>query len=146
MGGVIGVANFVTVGTLAYVTGFSRVSNDIPPFMIGGGDPARVRGVNRVGLSRWGFSEERIRRLTRVYRELFSKRATRSGVSILEKIEKLEADGPLNDDLRYLFAYLRKCTLEGKHGRYRESLRTDTAADLGRFYAEAPVAPLEDQP
>ena len=45
---------FARIGRLAMVGGLARISNDCLPFMITEGSPARVRGVNSVGLRRTG--------------------------------------------------------------------------------------------
>lgn len=137
-GGVIGVHHFVTIGTLAYVAGFARVTTDVPPFMIGAGQPmVQVRGVNTVGMKRWKFPEDRIDRVREAYKVLFSKRAAATGRSLQEKIAELESNGTMSDDVRYLCEFLRRSVKDGVYGRYRESLRTDTAKDRERFYEQA---------
>ncbi len=57
IGGVLGVHQFVHIGTLAMVGGMSRVERDVPPFCMVEGHPARVRALNRVGLNRSGLPE-----------------------------------------------------------------------------------------
>ncbi len=146
MGGMIGIHNFVTIGRYAYVAGFVRITVDVPPYMITGGEPARVRGVNTVGMSRWQFDAERIERLREAFKLLFSRRALRGGGSLLEKVAALESNGAMNDDLRYLCEFLRRSTCDGVYGRYRESLRTDTAEDRGRFYREGVAEAREAAP
>jgi len=49
--------HFTTVGRYCFVGGLTRIVHDIPPYMKVEGHPARVRGVNVVGLRRNGFSE-----------------------------------------------------------------------------------------
>lgn len=51
-GGMVGVHQWVTVGRLAMVGGFSKVVVDVPPFMLVDGRPAKVESPNRVGLRR----------------------------------------------------------------------------------------------
>jgi UDP-N-acetylglucosamine acyltransferase len=57
IGGVLGIHQFVHIGTLAMVGGMSRIDRDCPPFMMIEGHPGRVRGLNRVGLRRSGLKE-----------------------------------------------------------------------------------------
>ena len=57
IGGVLGIHQFVHVGTLAMVGGMSRIDRDVPPFMTVEGHPARVRGLNRIGLRRSGMAQ-----------------------------------------------------------------------------------------
>lgn len=42
----------------------SAVRKDVPPFTIAVGNPARVTGVNRVGLSRRGCTDEMVDEIT----------------------------------------------------------------------------------
>jgi UDP-N-acetylglucosamine acyltransferase len=53
---VLGIHQFVHIGTLAMVGGMSRVDRDCPPFMTVEGHPGRVRGLNKVGLRRSGLA------------------------------------------------------------------------------------------
>ncbi len=57
IGGVLGIHQFVHVGTMAMVGGMSRIERDVPPFCIVEGHPARVRALNRIGLHRSGLAE-----------------------------------------------------------------------------------------
>lgn len=143
-GGIVGVHHFVTVGTLAYIAGLTRITVDVPPFMIGAGYPmAQVRGVNTVGMGRWKFDDQRIRNIRDAYKLLFSRRALAAGGSMMDKVAQLESNGAMTDDVRYLCEFLRRSAKDGVYGRYRESLRTDTADDRGKFY-EAAGSPSEE--
>lgn len=145
-GGIIGIHHFVTIGTMAYLAGFTRITVDVPPFMIGAGYPqVQVRGVNTVGMTRWKFEDERIHRLRDVYKVLFSKRAMADAAGILEKVAAIESNGQMTDDVRYLCEFIKRSTRDGVYGRYRQSLRQDTAEDRGKFYEEA-GAPSEEAP
>ncbi|OOV35865.1 acyl-[acyl-carrier-protein]--UDP-N-acetylglucosamine O-acyltransferase [Candidatus Synechococcus spongiarum LMB bulk10D] len=55
IGGALGIHQFVQIGSLAMVGGMSRVDRDIPPYCMVEGHPARVRGLNKVGLRRSGL-------------------------------------------------------------------------------------------
>jgi len=56
IGGMTGVHQFVHIGRLAMIGGFSLLRQDVPPFMLADGRPARIRGLNRVGLQRQGIA------------------------------------------------------------------------------------------
>lgn len=56
IGGALGIHQFVQIGSLAMVGGMSRVDRDIPPYCMVEGHPARVRGLNKVGLQRSGLA------------------------------------------------------------------------------------------
>ncbi|MFZ0408657.1 MAG: acyl-ACP--UDP-N-acetylglucosamine O-acyltransferase [Cyanobium sp.] len=57
IGGVLGIHQFVHIGTLAMVGGMSRIDRDVPPFMMIEGHPGRIRGLNRIGLRRSGMAD-----------------------------------------------------------------------------------------
>ena len=60
MNGASACHHFTTVGRLAYVGGLSRITQDVHPFTVVEGHPARIRGVNGVQkqecLPRFGFN------------------------------------------------------------------------------------------
>ena len=58
MGGLTAVHQFCRIGRFAITGGCSKIVQDVPPFMIADGNPAKVRGINLVGLERNGFSPE----------------------------------------------------------------------------------------
>jgi len=81
----VGAHQFVRMGRYAMVGGKSKIVQDVLPFFITDGNPARVRGVNSVGLRRAGFSDEARRALKDAYRMLF-----RSATPIEEALVQLE--------------------------------------------------------
>jgi UDP-N-acetylglucosamine acyltransferase len=52
IGGMVGIHQFTRIGRLAMVGAMSRVDRDVPPYMLVEGHPARIRGLNLVGLRR----------------------------------------------------------------------------------------------
>jgi UDP-N-acetylglucosamine acyltransferase len=134
MGGMAGLHNFCTVGRHCLVGGLARVTVDVPPFTIFAGEPARVRGINSIGMSRWGFDQGSVSELRRVCKLLFSRRATLEGAHLLEKIAHLESNGPLDDNLQHFLSFIKRSMVEGVHGRYRESLRPDSPKDRSTFF------------
>ncbi len=71
IGGSTGVHQFVRIGSLAMVGAHSYLTQDLPPYLLGSGNPFRVRGINRVGLERAGIPQDRRTLLRRVYRLLY---------------------------------------------------------------------------
>jgi UDP-N-acetylglucosamine acyltransferase len=60
---------FTTIGAFCMVGMSSVVAKDLRPFGKWLGVPARFRGVNEVGLSRNGFSEDVVREIVRAYED-----------------------------------------------------------------------------
>jgi len=84
----VGAHQFVRMGRYAMVGGKSKIVQDVLPFFITDGNPARVRGLNTVGLTRAGFSEEAKRALKNAYRTLFNSAAPLANV--LEELDQIE--------------------------------------------------------
>jgi UDP-N-acetylglucosamine acyltransferase len=66
----VGCHQFVRIGRYAMVGGKSKIVQDVLPFFTTDGNPARVRGLNSVGLRRSGFTVEDRRLLKSAYRIL----------------------------------------------------------------------------
>ena len=81
----VGAHQFVRMGRHAMIGGKSKIVQDVLPFFITDGNPARVRGVNSTGLRRAGFSEEERRALKAAYKLLF-----RSTTPIHDALRELE--------------------------------------------------------
>jgi UDP-N-acetylglucosamine acyltransferase len=84
IGGLTAVHQYCRIGRHAITGGCSKIVQDVPPFMIADGNPARVRGVNQIGLERHGFAEESVRRLREAYRLLY-----RSKMNVKQAVEEI---------------------------------------------------------
>jgi UDP-N-acetylglucosamine acyltransferase len=102
VGGVVGVHQFVRIGRHAIVGGMSGVRLDIPPFTRASDIPAKLYGLNTVGLERCGFSAEEIGRLRKAYRILFQ-----SGELLEPAMEKVQAELGEDPNVAYLVAFLK---------------------------------------
>ena len=75
IGGVLGIHQFVHIGTMAMVGGMSRIDRDVPPFAIVEGHPGRLRGLNRIGLKRSGMAEldggAQIKQLQQIWSQIY---------------------------------------------------------------------------
>lgn len=73
LGGASAFHQFVRVGRMCMVGGLSKVVQDIPPFVMCDGNPARPRGLNLVALRRRGFSQDKISAIKRIYKILIEE-------------------------------------------------------------------------
>ena len=96
----VGAHQFVRMGRYAMVGGKSKIVQDVLPFFITDGNPARVRGINSVGLQRAGFSEEARRALKNAYKTLF-----RSAMPVGEALDQLNNSD--DENVRHLVSFIR---------------------------------------
>ncbi len=128
MGGHSAVHHFVTIGKHAFIGGMTRITADVPPYLVivaARGTRPEMRMVNGVGLQRCGFTTEQITNLRRTYMKLFSRRARMSGTAIRDRVNAILAEGAADEHVEYLCRFLLRSFEHGRHGRYLESLRTD---------------------
>jgi UDP-N-acetylglucosamine acyltransferase len=113
LNGAAAVQQFTTIGRLAYVGGLTRVVQDVPPFMVVEGNPAKVWKANVVGLRRNGFSEDQIGTLKEAHRQIFRSKKPRA-----ETLEEIESAGPLPPEVAELVRFLKRAE-SGTYGRAR---------------------------
>lgn len=73
LGGFAVAHQFCRIGAHAFIGGFSKLSKDVPPFVMADGARARSVGLNKEGLKRRNFSSETINLLSRAFRQLVKK-------------------------------------------------------------------------
>lgn len=85
------VHQFCTVGQYAFIGGGTIVTQDVVPFSLTSSKREnRAFGINKVGLTRRGFSPERLSTLQKAFRLLLSSRLNTS--QAVEKIRELEGE------------------------------------------------------
>ena len=100
LGGLCGVHQYARLGRLCIVGACSKVTKDVPPFMMADGHPLRIIGLNRVGLQRHGISEEARRVLRQAHRVLY-----RQGLARSEALERIARDLPPIAEIKELLAF-----------------------------------------
>ena len=82
---------FCRVGSYAFIGGYSVITKDALPYgRTVGSRPARVFGLNLIGLKRRGFSDDTLRKLRAAYRYL-----TQSKLNTTQAVAKSAADESL---------------------------------------------------
>jgi len=106
IGGFVGLVPFTRVGAYAYVGGCSKVTADVPPFVLVDGNPAGAHAINVIGLRRAGMNAADRRLLQDAYRLLY-----RSGLAPQRAVERirqeLPATGPVVQLLDFIVASRR---------------------------------------
>ncbi|HHT9129911.1 MAG TPA: acyl-ACP--UDP-N-acetylglucosamine O-acyltransferase [Candidatus Brocadiaceae bacterium] len=116
--GLVGIQPFVTIGRYAYVGGHTRIVQDVPPYVIIEGHPAKIRQVNVIGLEREGFSKEQVDEIKNAFRILFRS----DELNKSKTLEDMERQKDISPEVKYLVTFLRNSD-KGKFGRHREALR-----------------------
>jgi len=86
LSGLVAIHQFCRIGAHAMVGGCSKIVQDVPPFFIADGNPAKVRAVNSVGMQRRGFSEAAVRAAKTALRKIY-----REKLKLSEAIESLKS-------------------------------------------------------
>lgn len=92
----------VRIGKMAMLGGHSRLTKDIPPYMLVDGLPARVKGINVIGLRRNGFSPAVRRDIKQAYKILY-----RSNLNLEEAIKKMEQELKSGEEIEHFLGFLR---------------------------------------
>jgi UDP-N-acetylglucosamine acyltransferase len=115
--GAVAIHHFGSVGRYSFVAGMSRVVNDVPPYLLSEGSPARPRCINKVALERNDFPREVIAGLHAAYKLIYvSKLGLDSAREVLrERNQMFPAVNHLLGSIQML--------QEGRQGRARERRR-----------------------
>lgn len=102
VGGLTAIHQFVRVGKMSIIGGCSKVVQDIPPFSTCDGHPARVYGLNLVGLKRSSVSKDARDALRRSFKILFH-----SGLSVKNAVEKVYREVEHFGEVDYLLDFVK---------------------------------------
>jgi UDP-N-acetylglucosamine acyltransferase len=103
MGGLTAVHQFCRLGRYAITGGCSKIVQDIPPFMIADGNPAKVRGINLVGLERSGFTPESIKVIKEAFRLIY-----RSKFNTRQAIEAIKQELPASEEINQIVEFIQQ--------------------------------------
>ena len=100
LGGASNAHQFCKIGKHAMVAANSKLVQDVPPFILAGKHPVQYAGINSLGLSRRGFSEDEKADIKKAYRYLFRSDLNQSDALTRVK-EELADSNHINDILRF---------------------------------------------
>ena len=104
MGGYALLHQFVRVGTYAMVGALSGLRTDAPPYLIVFGyPPAKVFGVNTIGLKRAGMSADTREKIKSAYRLLY-----RSGLNFSEALDRIRVEIEPIPEIDHLVQFFEK--------------------------------------
>ena len=103
LGGLTAVHQFVKIGQDVMVGGGSLVRADIPPFITAAREPLSYAGVNRVGLSRRGYTSFQIDNIRDIYRILFVR-----GYNVRQAVGRIEEVIPYTNEKNAILDFVNQ--------------------------------------
>jgi UDP-N-acetylglucosamine acyltransferase len=101
IGGLTAVHQFCRIGRFAITGGCSKIVQDVPPFMIADGNPAKIRGINLVGLERKQFPAESVKLIKEAFRLIY-----RAKLNTRQAIEAIRKELPETAEIRELLTFI----------------------------------------
>ncbi|MCX5699726.1 MAG: acyl-ACP--UDP-N-acetylglucosamine O-acyltransferase [Candidatus Omnitrophica bacterium] len=102
IGGLVAIHQFTRIGRLAIIGGCSKVVRDIPPFSTCDGHPARVYGLNLIGLRRNGIGHNSIKKIDQAFKLIFN-----SGLSAKHALARVEKEIEKTEEIIYLVNFVK---------------------------------------
>jgi len=93
------------------IGGGGRVRIDVPPFIKADREPLSYMGINTVGLTRRGFSKERMEEIHNIYRAIYQSGMNTSAA--LEYVQKNFAQSPDRDYILEFFRNSERGVIRG---------------------------------
>ena len=90
------------IGESAMVGAMTGSRLDLPPYFIADGRPAKIRGVNKVGLRRRGIKPAIREEIVKAFKIIY-----RSGLNISNAIEKIESELIQCDEIKKLVTFFK---------------------------------------
>ena len=100
LGGASNAHQFCKIGKHAMVAANSKLVQDVPPFILAGKHPVQYSGINSLGLSRRGFSDDEKSEIKKAYRYLFRSDLNQSDALARVK-EELSDSKHINEILHF---------------------------------------------
>ena len=93
---------FSRIGCHAMVAAGIKVLKDVPPYAMAGRDPITFEGINRVGLLRRGFSEEKVNEIKAIYDTLYFQ-----GMNVSDALAHIEQNFARTPERDHILSFIR---------------------------------------
>ncbi len=100
LSGMVGLHQFTRIGRLAMVSALSAVNKDVPPYMLCGGRPAVIQGLNVVGMRRAGIVPAVRADIKRAYKLLY-----RSELNVPHALEAIAREC-VSEEVKHLVKFV----------------------------------------
>lgn len=110
IGGAVKVHQFCKIGMHSMIGADVKLAKDVAPYTLIGANPAKVDGINKIGLKRRGFSEDTIKEIDEFYRILIH-----SGLNNTDAIKKYKEKVNLSPEVTHCIDFIEN----SQRGIYR---------------------------
>jgi len=102
VGGVVKVHQFCSIGCHSMIGADVKIVKDVPPYTLIGKSPAKVEGINSIGLKRRGFSTETIKSIEEFYKFLIY-----SGLNVSDGLAKYMKKEIITEEVRHCIEFVK---------------------------------------
>ncbi len=103
IGGLTAIHQFEKIGDHTLVGGGLRVTKDVPPYIVAGGEPLIFEGLNIIGLKRRNFSPKVLELLDKTYRILY-----RSNLNVSQAVERIKQEVELVPEVENVLGFIAR--------------------------------------
>ncbi len=97
------VHQFVRIGSYVMIQGGSKVTKDVPPYILAGRDPLSFTGINSIGLRRKDFNNDTIYAIQEVYRIIYQR-----GLNISDALDFIDVNLPASNERDEIVLFVRE--------------------------------------
>jgi len=105
LGAFVGAHQYCKIGAHVMAGAGSLLFQDLPPYIMVGGNPAAPHGINATGLKRRGFSSATIMAIKRAFKTLY-----RSGLTLEQAIKEIDSQVVEHPELKIITEFLAGAT------------------------------------
>ena len=102
VGGLCGFNQFSKIGKFSFIAGSSVINKDILPFTKAQGNYAVVRGTNKIGLLRKGFSKDEVTNVHKAIRIVVMGSGT-----VDEAVARIQSECLQSENIKYLIHFIK---------------------------------------
>ncbi|MCF8225092.1 MAG: acyl-ACP--UDP-N-acetylglucosamine O-acyltransferase [Bacteroidales bacterium] len=97
------VHQFVRIGTHVMIQGGSKVTKDVPPYVLAGREPLAFTGINSIGLRRRNINNDIIYAIQEVYRIIYQR-----GLNISDALDFIDVNLPASNERDEIVLFIRE--------------------------------------
>ena len=103
--GLVGIHQFVRIGRNSMIGGMAGVNQDVLPFSIVEGTPARLLSINTVGLKRANFKPNVRAAIKKAFKII-----SQPGLNTSQSVEKIRSEIEMHEEINHLLDFIKNST------------------------------------